>query len=504
MRSKNPVFFLAALILLSFAFPPNASCLWMKRFGQGLPNEAVYSVHETHDGGYVVAGYTDSFGAGGDDVLVMKLSAGGAIVWQKTFGGAGDECAYSIDETWDSKYGYGYIVVGETDSFGAGSEDFLVIKLREDGTIQWKKTIGGSSWDVAHSVKQTSDGYYIVTGRTASDGAGWGDFLVIKFFSNGVVDWQKTYGAADYDEAFSIEETADGMFVAAGKTNSLGSASYDYLVIKFSRFGDLLWSKRYGGVGIDEARSIRQTSDGGLIVAGSAWTGNTSGDPGYVFLVLKLASNGNIEWQKTFEATSGGGDERAYSVEQTADGGYVVAGKALINHSEGESEDFFLVKMTSTGAVQWIRNFMSAPIGDTAHSIQQTSDGGYIVAGEIRDDFQVAKLNSSGLIPGCNEVEEHAATNPFVSVSTDSLALSQGTTSLSETNPSLLLADISMTVYDKCALGGACAGSPAEASVSLENQTHEEWEVARYPAALMIFVGAVVLVRLWHRNGGES
>ena len=168
-----PAIFVSWLMLCS-----EANSQWWTFSGGG--DDIAQSISQTPDGGYVVAGWTNSFGAGAKDLLILKLTSSGGIQWQKAFGGSSDDSAYSIQPTSDPKYGDGYIVAGETDSFGAGSYDFLVLKLTTGGDVQWKTTLGGSTWDQAYSVIQASDSSYLVAGTTASFGAGLGDILVAK------------------------------------------------------------------------------------------------------------------------------------------------------------------------------------------------------------------------------------------------------------------------------------------------------------------------------------
>jgi hypothetical protein len=157
------------------------------------------------------------------------LNSNGDIEWSKTFGGGDWDEAFSIQQTSDG----GYIVAGRTYSFGAGSYDFLVIKLNSNGDIEWSKTFGGGIYDIATSIQQTSDGGYIIAGWTGSFGAGgYCDFLVIKLNSNGSIEWSKTFGGIDWDAGRSIQQTSDGGYIIAGWTKSFGTGYGDFLVIK--------------------------------------------------------------------------------------------------------------------------------------------------------------------------------------------------------------------------------------------------------------------------------
>jgi uncharacterized delta-60 repeat protein len=323
-----------------------------------------------------VAGYTYSFGAGNRDFWVLRLDSDGNIQWQKTY----------------------------------GDRDFWVLRLDRDGDIQWQKTYGGTDWDGARSIQQTSDDGYVVAGRTESFGAGDSDFWVLKLDSDGNIQWQKTYGGADWDEARSIQQTSDGGYVVAGWTDSFGAGDRDFWVLRLDGDGDIQWQKTYGGTDGDWPRSIQQTSDGGYVVAGYTYSfGAGISD----FWVLKLDSDGNIQWQKTY----GGADsDGARSIQQTSDGGYVVAGYTYsFGVGASDSCDFWVLRLDGDGDIQWQKTYGGTD-WDWARSIRQTSDGGYVVAGRTesfgagRADFWVLKLDRGGNIPGCYIVGNSIAT----------------------------------------------------------------------------------------------
>jgi hypothetical protein len=292
----------------------NGDVQWAKTYG-GTGNDLVYSVQQTSDGGYIVAGGTTSFGVGGGDIFLIKTDAFGNVQWAKTYGGTDYDEAFSVQET----SGGGYIVAGITNSFGAGL-DILLIKTDANGNVQWAKTYGGTDNDWAFSVQQTSDGGYIVAGGTSSFGAGGNDVFLIKTNAFGNVQWAKTYGEEDDDVAYSVQQTSDGGYIVAGTTRSFGAGWDDIFLIKTNASGNIVWTKTYGGTGWDEAFSVQQTSDGGYIVAGGTTSFGVGG--GDIFLI-KTNVFGNLQWAKTY---GGINDDRAYSVRQTPDGGYIVAG----------------------------------------------------------------------------------------------------------------------------------------------------------------------------------
>jgi len=345
-----------------------------KTFGGNSKDEA-YSIQQTADGGYIVAGGT-SFGIGNYDVYVLKLNSDGSLAWQKTFGGG---IAYSVQQTTDG----GYIVAG----YVSGNVD--VLKINSDGSLAWQKTFGGSGWDYARSIKQTTDGGYIVAGYTNSFGAGNYDVYVLKLNSDGSLAWQKTFGGNSEDYAYSIQQTTDGGYIVAGYTWSFGAGYDDVYVLKLNSDGSLAWQKTFGGNSEDYAYSIQQTTDGGYIVAGYT---NSFGAGGYNVYILKLNSDGSLAWQKTFRGST------AYSIQQTEDGGYIVAGRITVSYGNC---DAYILKLNSDGSLAWQKTF-GGNSEDYAYSIQQTTDGGYIVAGYTNsfgagdNDVYILKLDSNG------------------------------------------------------------------------------------------------------------
>jgi len=284
-----------------------------KTFG-GSGYDYASSVKQTTDGGYIVAGYTGSFGAGSSDVYILKLNPDGSLAWQKTFGGSDYDVAHSIQQTTDG----GYIVAGYTNSFGY--YDAYILKLNSDGSLAWQKTFGGTGYDEAYSIQQTTDGGYIVAGKTYPFRAGDYDIYILKLNSDGSLVWSKTFGGSNNDEAYSIQQTTDGGYIVAGKTYTFGAVWSDAYVLKLDSDGSLEWQKTFGGSGNDWAYSIQQTTDGGYIVAGLT---GSFGAVWYDAYVLKLDSDGSLSWQQMFGED---GYDAAYSIQQTTDGGYIVAG----------------------------------------------------------------------------------------------------------------------------------------------------------------------------------
>ncbi|GAF79018.1 unnamed protein product, partial [marine sediment metagenome] len=336
-----------------------------------------------------------SFGAGRRDIWILKLDSNGIIEWQRTYGGSYNELANSIQQTSDG----GYIAAGISFSFGSGSGDFWVLKLDSTGNIEWQRAYGGSEKDYAKSIQQTNDGGYIVEGQTYSFGPGLSNIWILKLSSVGDIEWQRTYGGSSDDYAFWIQQTSDGGYIIAGETYSYGDGSDDAWILKLSSVGDIEWQRIYGGNKQDWSSIIQQTSDGGYIVAGGGYSFSAGDRDGWI---LKLSSVGDIEWQRTY----GGIDyDYTWHIQQTNDEGYIIAGYTF-SFGEGKS-DAWVFKVDTIGNIEWQRTYGGGDY-DYARSIQQTSDGGYIVTGHTesfgagRRDIWALKLDSTGDIsPSC-------------------------------------------------------------------------------------------------------
>ncbi len=205
-----------------------------KTYGKGVGNDYPRSIIQTTDGGFAIAGYTTSFGAGSNDFLVLKLTSDGSLSWARTFGGTGVDDAHSIIQTQDG----GFVVAGYTRNFGAGNSDFLVLKLASNGSLSWARTFGGTGVEEAYSFIQTQDGGFAVVGATTSFSAGNSDFLVLKLTSDGSLSWARTFGGTNYDAPYSIIQTQDGGFAVAGPSWSFGAGNGDLIFLKLDQDGN--------------------------------------------------------------------------------------------------------------------------------------------------------------------------------------------------------------------------------------------------------------------------
>lgn len=317
----------------------NRTLQWTKTIG-GSDNDYYYKVVQTTDGGYAALGITYSFGAGSWDFNILKLNASGSLQWDKTIGGSGDDESLDFVQTTDG----GYAIVGGSNTFGAGGFDAYIVRLNSAWNLQWRKAIGGSGFDVVGSIVQTSDGGYAAAGWTNSFGAGGYDMYIVKLDAGGNLQWSKTVGGTDFDYAYSIIQTSDGGFAVAGKTVSYGAGGYDVYVVKLSSSGALQWTRTVGGTG-DDGASVRnpliQTTDGGYAVCGSTESFGAGATDMYI---VKLNSSGNLQWSET---VGGPYVDVANSILQTTDGGFDIIGRTGSFGAGGN--DMYFVKLDANG-----------------------------------------------------------------------------------------------------------------------------------------------------------
>jgi hypothetical protein len=338
---------------------------WGHTYG-GSEGDYAFSVQQTSDGGYIIAGQTASQGAGLTDIWYTKTGPGGSKTWDRVYGGTGYEYGRSVRETSDG----GYVVCGQTASFGGGQSDVWLIKADANGDSLWTRTFGGDVADGGNSVRQTTDGGYIMVGRTESYGVGSADAWLIKTDAAGNKTWDRTFGGSGLDEGRAVEQTADGGYIIAGHTQ--GTNYPDVWLIKTDADGDSLWTRTFGGAYSDFGISVQQTSDGGYIVTG--YTNSLGAGRSDVWLI-KTDAEGNKTWDRTF---GGSEDEYGHSVRQTADGGYVIAGETE-SFGAGAS-DAWLVRVGANGDSLWTRTFGGSD-DEHAYAVEQTTDGGYVIVG---------------------------------------------------------------------------------------------------------------------------
>jgi len=289
---------------------------WYKTYGTYDRENVAQSIKQTYDGGYVIAGYSGI--PQNMDLYLAKIDSNGDIVWTRIFGEPDSfDVGRSVEQTSDG----GYIITGETGSFGDGSQNIWLIKIDSDGNEQWNETFGGTGYDGGNCVKISSDGGYIIVGFSDSYNTdGTTDVWLIKTDSNGNEEWSKTFGGIDFDEGRSIQKTSDNGYIITGYTYSYGVGGGDIWLIKTDASGNELWNKTFGGSDYDEGWCVQQTNDNGFFITGLYGWGYSQPD----IYTIKTDSNGNEEWHNIFD--NNGAEDVGYYGIQTSDGSYIVSG----------------------------------------------------------------------------------------------------------------------------------------------------------------------------------
>ncbi len=299
--------------------------------------------------------------------------------WEKKFGEAGFDVGYYVLSTGDS----GYLMTGSTESEGSGDRDLLMQKVNPGGNVDWKKVLGGSGRDEGRSIIGTDDEGHIIAGYTRSYGAGGSDVWLIKVDANGEVNWDRTFGGPEDDEAYSIVKTTDGDYLVAGYTSSFGNGGKDLWVLKINSKGNMEWNKTFGMGGDEEGRYLMSTKDGGCLITGYT---KSKGLGGKDIWVLKLDPEGNEEWENVFgiqkKAAGRPNDDIGSGVLECANGGYLLVGTG--KDDGNANADLWLVKMDFNGTKEWDKCFGGSK-DDHGNAIISTKDeDGYMLSGSTK------------------------------------------------------------------------------------------------------------------------
>lgn len=401
-------------VSINYSQPPTIQ--WKKILG-GTNNDFTRNIIQTADGGYLTAASVlsndgDITGNHGSfDFWVVKMDMTGTVEWQKVIGGTGYDFAYSAIQTLDG----GYAIAGWSDSNDGdisgnhGDVDFCLIKLNSTGNIQWQKSYGGTAQDFAYSVYQCTDSTYVIAGKTYSSNGdvtskkGGHDFWLVKTDKNGDLIWQKTYGGTLNDQAYSVKQTNfDGGYIIAGSTLSNNGdvtgnhGMEDFWIIKTDGLGNIQWAKTLGGTTNDYARDVYQTGDLGYAIIGS--TESTDGDitTSYGFTdcwVIKLDANGTLQWQKNIGAAK---NDFGNAIQQTSDNGYILAGWSDSAASHQGGSDYWAVKLDPSGNKTWEQCY-GGTLSDFGFALDITSDGGFVISGNTSSNNGDVTGNHSAL-----------------------------------------------------------------------------------------------------------
>ncbi|WGS64977.1 fibronectin type III domain-containing protein [Marinitoga aeolica] len=381
---------------------------WQKTFG-GSNGDMAHSIQQTTDGGYIVAGttYSNDGDVSGNhgyyDYWIIKLDEKGNLKWQKTFGGSDMDEAYSIQETSDNNF----IIAGYTRSTDKdisnnhGNFDYWIIKTDSEGNLLWQKTFGGNGEDIAFSILETNNDNFIIAGTSASNNGKFSnnhgdfDYWIIKTNNEGNLLWQKNFGGSDWDIAYSMQKTNDNCFIIVGYTKSndndilFNHGNFDYWIVKIDSYGNLLWQKTFGGSNDDYAQSIEKTSDGGFIIVGYTNSNDsdvTDNHGDYDYWVIKIDNNGNLLWQKTF---GGSKNDYAYNIKKTIDNNFIISGESYSNDGDVTDNhgnyDYWIIKIDNNGNLLWQKTFGGSD-NDCAQSVEEANYGSLIITGYTKSN----------------------------------------------------------------------------------------------------------------------
>jgi len=368
--SAIPHLILVTILSASVSNAQVPGCEWARTYYLGGDQNAS-AVTETSDGGYLIGGYTWAFGNA--DMCLIKTDFAGDTEWTMTYEGA-EECTALIPTS------DGGCIVAGTASVPESYTDYYLAKLDDSGAIEWERTYGTDGADECYSAYRTSDGGYILCGETHPSAV-----YLVKVDSLGTFEWESIIDEGSTDRVYAIQETDDGGYIAGGWTFSLGAGATDLYLLKTDSFGEKEWAAAFGGEYMDYGHYVQQTSDGGYIMTGILDVTHVESD----LYIVKTDASGAMEWDLLT-----GYDAHGMYVQEMPDGGYVVAGDQY-------AWTFLLMRITSNGQAEWISSpGLPEDMGSAScASSQQTSDGGFIMAGRhyspsVGYNFRLVKIES--------------------------------------------------------------------------------------------------------------
>jgi len=383
---------LFCFLIYTSIFSQIPDTIWTSKFGADGQNLA-YSIQQTSDNGFILAGKRESPGTGDYDFLLIKTDVNGKEIWSKTFGGNAMDEAAAVRQTFDD----GYIIAGITRIESGINPQVCLLKTDANGDSLWEQTFGGSSIERAWAVEQTADSGYILTGLTYSYGHGNSDVWLLKINSDGELVWTKTFGSDQLEEGYSVQQTEDLGYIICGFTDSFGAGQTDAYIVKTDENGELEWSNTYGGPFFDYGYCIRETIDG-YIITGEKSNGNS--EPSDVWL-FKIDKSGNQIWSRTY---GGAETQIGSSVTLTDDGGYMIAGYSYPYTNDLGNSEVWIIKTDAQG--NSVGNKLLGEDGlDIATDIIHTKDNGYAICGYTeRANSPIVKVLLIKLAPITTEI----------------------------------------------------------------------------------------------------
>ncbi len=356
-------FYLMLSFFASLVLTGQQDILWTKTFG-GSVNDFGQCIQITSDSGFIIVGYTFSFGLNQSDVWLLKINPSGDTLWTKTFDFGSYDAGFFVQKTND----LGYIITGMTHSAGTG-EDILIVKTDQSGNMVWSKKYGEVSDDCAWCVDKTSDNGYIIAGYSSSSGNR--DLWLLKTNGSGDTLWSKKFGGSGSEEGRSVIQCSDKGFIIVGFTNSYGAGNFDLYIIKTDSLGNLKWSKTYGGTGDDMGYSVKKVSGGGYVIVGNTYSyGFGESD----IWILRINDTGDTLWTRTFGDM---GWDWGYSVFENPDKGFIIAGSTSLT---GGTEDVLFIKTDEYGNEKWRREVSGSQV-EEVYSVCEDIYGGFVFTG---------------------------------------------------------------------------------------------------------------------------
>lgn len=361
------ILIISIICLCLFTATAQAATTGLWTYGEGQYDGAINNL-ATMDGSHIIVGTTDSYGSVGDDMWIFKVAQNGSMTWSRHYGGPGNESGLNVIATTDG----GYAVVGATTSYGAGEEDLWLVKIDSEGLMQWNHTYGGLYDDEGWMLLQTSDGGYLIAGLTCTS-PGIADGWLLKTDSAGNLQWQKTYGGSGDDSFYGLTTTTDNGYILTGLTNSTGAGDYDVWLVKVDFSGNQQWAKTYGGVDADIGY-VAFESDTDFVVDCTTYSYGAGGADVWL---LKVDAMGGLMWNYTYGGPEG--DHGWYGAKTTD--GYALGGFTY-SYGNADNAAAWLVKVDNNGMTMWNRTFGVAGRDYYGWAVTQTADGGYAVSGE--------------------------------------------------------------------------------------------------------------------------
>lgn len=435
---KITTLFIALLITISLS----AQMIKFQKTYGGTGTDRCWAIAQTSDGGYILAGETNSFGAGNYDGYLTKTDANGVVQWTHTYGGANYDWIYAVRQTSDG----GFIAVGGTESAGSGLGDMWIFKTNSSGVVSWQRTCGSSGGDSGADIIQTSDGGYAAAGFQNGGASTNDNACLVKMDGSGNVQWIHSYSVGSDDEyGNAVAQTQDGGYIIGAETDNSSSGSVTALVIKTDASGTVQWANTYGGSNDSWISAIKVLPSGDYAVAG------VSSQVSLIDIWLaRLNPNGTPVWSNSY-AGPGAASDNCIWFTSTADGGYALCGRT---NSFSVDYEAFLMKTDSTGGPEWSKRFGGTG-NDRANMVVQSSNGGYAIAATSQsfsatEKVYLIKTDTTG-VSGCNENIPSFLMSPMTTTSsavtiTDASLTNAAASSLTSSSPTITETSLCFTV----------------------------------------------------------